>query len=202
MRRTCSRGMFRFLCGVVRTILRIFRPATRIEGVENIPDGAAVLCCNHSGMLDPLWVVAFSDLRILPRIMAKKELFRNKILSWLFYKLGAFPVDRQGADIAAIKIAFQTLKDDNKLLIFPEGTRIRNGKRSQAHSGAALIASRMHAPIVPIYLSPKRHFFSPVHLIVGKAYCLEFGGAKPTSQELQDSADELMRRIYEMGDGK
>ncbi len=196
----CSHRWYKFLCVFARSVLRILHPVIRVEGAENLPEGAAVLCANHSGILDPVWVVAWSRLERHPRIMAKKELFRKKFLSYFFYKIGAFPVDRQGSDIAAIKTAFQTLKDDNKLLIFPEGTRIRKGKVSRAHSGATLIASRMHAPIVPIYLSSKRFLFSPVRLVIGKPYYLEFAVAKPTAEELQDRADTLMKQIYDMGE--
>ena len=195
-----SQRAYGVLVPIVRAVLRILHPFTRIEGTENIPEGAAVLCANHSGLMDPVGILAFGRLGRLPRTMAKKELFTKKLLARFFYKFGAFPVDRQGSDITAIKIAFQTLKEGNKLLIFPEGTRIRKGKISQAHSGANLIANRMKAPLVPIYLSSNRFPFSPVKLIIGKAYYPHYEQAKPSAEELRAGADALMERIYEMGE--
>ncbi len=200
MTQMCSHRTYRFLCVVIRVALRILHPFTRVEGKENLPEGPAVLCANHSGLLDPAWIVGVADLPRHPRIMAKKELFRKKLLAWFFYKIGAFPVDRQGADISAIKTALQTLKDGNKLLIFPEGTRIRKGKVSRAHSGANLIAYRMKAPIVPIYLSSGRYLFSPVKVIIGKAYYPRYEQVKPSAEELQAAADAMMAQIYEMGE--
>lgn len=200
MTKLLSQRWYNFLSPIARGILRIFHPVIKVKGLENIPQGPSVLCVNHSGLLDPGWVVVWCRLDKLPRTMAKKELFRSKFMSRILSKIGAFPVDREGSDISAIKTAFQTLKEGNRLLIFPEGTRIRKGKTSQPHSGAALIASRMHVPLVPIYLSNKRFIFSPVHLIVGEPIDLEFAGSKPTAQELQDRSDAMMKQIYRMGE--
>ncbi len=200
MNRMLSRKWYRFLSTIARGVLRIMHPVFRVEGLQNMPKGPAVLCANHSGLLDPAWVIAMSRLDRLPRTMAKKELFRSKFFSGILYKIGAFPVDRQGADIAAIKSAFQTLKDDNKLVIFPEGTRVKKGKVSNPHSGAALIASRMQVPLVPIYLSANRYPFSPVRMIIGEAIHLEFAGPKPTALELQDRTHRMMEQIYQMGE--
>lgn len=196
----CSHRSYLVIRAIVKVVLRILHPVIRIEGRENVPQGAAVICANHSGILDPAYVIIFAHLQKLPRTMAKKELFSNRLFGWFLSKLGAFPVDRENADISAIKNALQTLKNDRALMIFPEGTRIRKGKKAEPHSGAALIASRMNAPIVPVYLCPKRFLFSPIVLKYGKPYHLSFEGDKPTAQELQQKSVELMQRIYEMGE--
>lgn len=196
----CSKFTYRFLCVASRICFRICHPVIRITGRERIPEGPAVLCANHSGMTDPIWIIAWARLCRHPRIMAKKELFRIPILKWFFTKLGAFPVDREKSDISAIKSSLQTLKDDNKLLIFPEGTRIKNGKSVHPHSGAALIAHRVNVPVVPIYLSAKRGFFRPVHLIFGEPYFLDFQGAKPDPATLDRCSVEMMQKIYSMGE--
>lgn len=196
----CSGYAFKILAFLVRIALRICHPVIRIRGKENIPSQGAVLCANHSSFSDPLWVIAYGGLCKLPRTMAKKELFHNPILSKLFAYLGAFPVDRGNTDIAAIKTSMQTLKDGNKLLIFPEGTRVRKGKEVTPHSGAVLIAHRMGAPIVPIYLSQKKGLFRPIDLIIGKAYFTDFGGTKPDATQLDLSAHEMINTIYSMGE--
>lgn len=67
--------------------------------------------------------------------MAKKELFQgNKLFAWLIAALGAFPVDREGADITAIKTALSSVKAGQKLIIFPQGTRRRGRGRDQEGS--------------------------------------------------------------------
>lgn len=195
----CSQGSYRVLLIVVRIVLRIMHPVIRVEGLENLPEEPAVICCNHSGILDPAWVLGWAKLPKLARTMAKKELFCNRFLTWFFTKVGAFPVDRGSTDISAIKNAMQTLKGGRSLLIFPEGTRIRKGKKSEPHSGAMLIASRMQVPIVPVYLSAKRPLFAPVTLKFGKAFSPQFAGSKPTGEELQEQSLAMMEGIYAMG---
>ncbi len=191
--------LYHFLAGIARIFLRICHPVIRISGLENLPEGAAVLCANHSSFTDPIWILAWSRLSRLPRTMAKKELFRNPILRWVFSLIGAFPVDRESTDIAAIKTAMQTLKDNNKLLIFPEGTRVRKGKKSEPHSGAVMIAHRMKAPIVPVYLSVKKGLFRPICLIFGTPYITDFGGVKPDAAALERAATEMLKKIYDLG---
>ena len=196
----CSNRSYRFLRSAVRVILRILHPVIRVEGREHLPEGAALLCCNHSGLTDPAWVIGWAMLDKHPRTMAKKELFQNKLLAWFFEKLGAFPVDRGAADINAIKTAMQVLKSENKLLIFPEGTRVKKGKKVEPHSGALLIGARMKAPVVPVYLPAKRRLFCPVRVVFGEPYFPEYAGAKPTNEELELRTAELMDKIYQMGD--
>lgn len=196
----CSPFSYKLICFFARIGLRICHPLMSIKGRENFPEGATMMCCNHSALTDPIWVIAFAKRKRHPRSMAKKELFGNKLFAWFFTKLGAFPVDRSGSDITAVKTAMQTLRDDNKLLIFPEGTRIRKGKKSEPHSGAILIAARMKSPVMPIYLSTKKGLFRRVKLIFGEPYYPEFAGAKPTSEELELRTTELMEKIYALGE--
>ncbi len=194
--------VYHILAFFARICLRICHPVIRISGRENLPTGAAVLCANHSSFSDPVWILAWSRLSRLPRTMAKKELFRNPVFRWVFSLIGAFPVDREKTDITAIKTAMHTLKDNNKLLIFPEGTRVRKGKTSQPHSGAVLIAHRMKAPIVPVYLSVQKGLFRPIRLVFGTPYMVDFGGEKPDSAALDQSAVVMMDKIYSMGQQK
>ena len=78
----------------------------RIIGRENIPEGGCVVCPNHIQLSDPPFAAVALSHRTPLRLMAKKELFQgNKLFAWLIAALGAFPVDREGADITAIKTA-------------------------------------------------------------------------------------------------
>ncbi len=199
-RRMLSPFMYHFLAGSARILFRLCHPVIRIEGRENLPEGAAVLCANHSHLTDPVWIIAFSRLHRQPRSMAKKELFSNPFFTWFFTKIGAFPVDRGNTDIKAIKEALHTLKDGNKLLVFPEGTRVRKGKPSEPHSGAILLANKVGAPVVPIYLSVKKGLFRPIRIQFGKPGFSDFAGVKPDSQALGNRTRELMAEIYAMGE--
>jgi len=192
--------IFKILYFLLRVGLRICHPIVHIQGRETLPDGPAVLCANHSHLTDPIWIVVWARLSRHPGIMAKKELFRNRAFGWLLTKLGAFPVDRGNTDIGAIKNAMRTLKGGNKLLIFPEGTRVRKGKTSEPHAGAVLLAHRVNVPIVPVYLSVKKGLFRPITLKFGTPYHPDFHTPKPTSEEMDAHSVALMQQIYAMGE--
>lgn len=195
-----SRRTYRALRAFLIAVTHIWHPVIRVHGKENIPEGAAVMCSNHSAFSDPIWIIVYGNLPVLPRTMAKQELLKIPVLGALLKKLGAFPVDRSGTDISAIKTAMKTIKEGNKLVIFPEGTRIRGGKKSEPHSGALLIATRTQVPIVPIFLSRKKHPFSKIDLVFGKPYHPEYSEKHPTAEELDKLSVELMDQIYKMGE--
>ena len=195
-----SKRAYRVLRVCLLVVMRIWHPIIRVRRKENIPDGAAVMCCNHSAFSDPVWIIVYGNLPVLPRTMAKKEAIKTPVIGALYQKLGGFPVDRNGADISAVKTAMKTLKEGNKLIIFPEGTRIRGGKKSEPHNGAMLIAARTKAPVVPIFLSTKKRPFSKVDLVFGKPYNPEFSDKHPSTDEMDKLSADLMEQIYKMGE--
>ena len=127
-----------------------------IHGRENIPmSGPLIVAPNHKSLLDPPLVG--SSLPRLATTMGKIELFQKKhfglrILGRVIQHMGTFPVRRGTADRRAIKRALQVLAHDGALVIFPEGTRTRNGELGPPEMGIALIAHKARAPIVPAYI--------------------------------------------------
>ena len=125
-------------------------------GLENIPEGAALLCGNHSTVGDPLYVVCCLGWRRQVHVMAKEEIMKWPIIGFVLKKAGIFGVRRGKADVGALKEAMRILRGGERLLMFPEGTRVREGKVSEAHTGAAMFATRTGTPLVPVYISPKK----------------------------------------------
>jgi 1-acyl-sn-glycerol-3-phosphate acyltransferase len=120
----------------------------KVRGTEHIPaDGPVILAANHRSMWDvPIHGVAS------PRpvtFMAKKELFKNPVLGWLWRVLGGFPVRREISDIRAIDTALAVLERGEVLCLYPEGTRSLGGEMLPFLRGTAWIALRTGAPIVP-----------------------------------------------------
>ena len=139
-----------------KTVRFIVRPIARLMfrikcvGRENIPkEGAFVLCCNHTSMLDLVLLVALCPRAIC--FMAKKELFKNPILAKIFRGMGAFPVDRGNNDLAAIRTACGVVKEGKVLGIFPEGTRYRDCKPPrEVKPGVAFVTVKTGADVVPV----------------------------------------------------
>lgn len=163
-----------------------------VIGREKVPDGGCVLVANHTQWADPVLVGTALGNQYPLVAMAKKELFQIKLLGPLISALGAFPVDRGTADIGAIKTSLKAIKEGKKLLIFPEGgTKHKAG--DEAKVGAAMIAARTGAPIVPIYISENKKFRSKVYVVFGDAYIPEKTKSKDGYRAI---ADDMMRRIY------
>ena len=105
--------------------------------------------------------------------MAKKELFKIPLLAQLIKLLGAFPIDRSGGDISAIKKAISMLKNGNSVGIFPQGHRHPgvDPATTEVKNGAGLIARRAACDIVPVYIARKDHtfkLFRRTYVIIGK----------------------------------
>lgn len=124
-----------------------------IHHAENIPEmsGGYIIACNHLKMLDPPIIAAC--IRGKFSFMAKEELFhKNPFVTFVITKCGAFPVVRGAGDDAPIKKAVEVLSENRIFVIFPEGTRSKDGSLGRVKSGIALIASQASAPVLPICL--------------------------------------------------
>ena len=128
----------------------------RIEGREyEPPSGPLLAICNHVSAADPF--IAGVALRRSARYMAKQELFQNPVLGALLRSVGSFPVRRGQADRQSIRTALQALARGEVLVMFPEGTRSHDGRLMPAEAGAALLALRAGAPVLPMAVVGTQH---------------------------------------------
>ena len=147
----------------------------KVVGAENEPhyeDGSYLLCSNHLGALDPFCIAAALNRRKLC-FMAKKELFRNKLAAKIFYSLGAFPIDRSGADVGAVKGTIRLLQEGHCTAIFPQGTRCPGVHPSETKikAGAGLIAARAGVPVLPVLIRNRKWrvgLFRRTEIVIGK----------------------------------
>lgn len=189
---------FHVVWRVVGPILRFFYPL-EVSGLENLPASGAMLCPNHSSLWDPVLLAITTPIDYHLRIMAKEELFRIPLLGPIISRLGAFPVSRGNSDIQSVKTAIRAIRDGENLLIFPEGTRVDHPGQVRAKSGVAVIAVRTGAVMVPVYVDGKKHLFHRTRLIIGHPVTPVYTGRHGTAEEMQDIADEVLRRAYALG---
>jgi 1-acyl-sn-glycerol-3-phosphate acyltransferase len=128
-----------------------FQTLSRAEavGVENVPrTGPFLLASNHASFFDPPLLGCF-----LPRPICytpRKTLWKPGPMSWMLNRLKCIPVDRDsGHDIGAFKRVFAALAASEGVLVFPEGTRTRDGRLQPPHRGVGLLAARYGVPVVP-----------------------------------------------------
>ena len=109
-----------------------------------------VVCPNHISAIDPVFVVVARGKGRKLTVMAKEELFKNKLLGWFFSKLGAIPVARGTGDKGVLEQTINDLKNGAGALIFPEGTRGAGNQMGKLKSGAFAIAAQTSADIIPV----------------------------------------------------
>lgn len=169
----------------------------RVEGLENYPLGTGkILCPNHINVHDPVVIGAFLPDYI--HFMAKKETFKYKIFNWFLIYAGAFPVDREGTDVGAIKTSLKILKNKKGLLIFAEGTRNKTCVPLEAKPGVAMFAVKAQVPIIPVTIDSTYKLFSPIRIVFHAPVTLEsLYGTKPTQETLQIESQRIVNLVYE-----
>ncbi len=134
----------------------------RTEGRENLPEqGGFLVCANHLSIPDVIALEASFDRQV--RLMAKAELFKIPVLRGFLKALGAFPLDRGGSDVGALKKAIGFMKEGEVVGIFPQGHRYPGVHPSSTpiKNGAAMIAARAEVPIIPVSIRARRGKVSP-----------------------------------------
>ncbi len=172
------RPSFVYGCVSYLFVFPIFRFLFRGQtlGISNLPkDGGVVVVSNHGSHLDP--PILGHALGRPVAFMAKAELFKVPILSFIISACGAYPVKRGAGDREALRIASNRLIEGWATGVFLDGTRQENGRVNDPKPGAALLAARTSCPILPVAIVnshrafPKGSFFPrfvSIHLKVGE----------------------------------
>ncbi len=193
---------YRFLRGVVCTILYLVNGRARYVNQDNLPEGPYVLVGPHRTWFDPVYFAMAAYPRKFS-FMAKEELFQNPIFRWLLKHVNGFPVNRDHPGPSAIKTPVRILRQgDLSLIMFPSGSRHSN----ELKGGAAVIAKMAGVPLVPaVYQGPLtfKQLFTrkPVTIAFGKPIeidrklKLNEEGQAQIEQQMQAAFDQLDREI-------
>ena len=172
----------------------LYRP--KIKGRENLRiDGHAIFVCNHISMLDPV-IIMMASPRIV-HFMAKAELFHGVVGNLLFRALLAFPVNRSQMDMVSLKKAMRVLQAGKVFGIFPEGKRTITEDMDVLEKGAAFLAGRSGAPIVPMYIRRDSFRRMRVVMIVGEPICVsDIVANTPKSKMVDALTNEIDRALH------
>ena len=182
---------------------RVIVPASRflwrirVEGVEHLPaDGPAILCPNHTSVLDSFLLPVTLPRRIT--YVGKAEYLDSWKTRHLFPALGMIPIDRSGGESSkrALDAAAGVLDRGELFGIYPEGTRSRSGKLHKGHTGAARLALRTGAPLVPVGLVGTRDIQPPEAKLprIFRACAVRIGRPIEVSRYADRADDRLILR--------
>lgn len=176
-----------------------------VRGRENVPpEGGLIVAPNHISFWDPPLVGAAAKREL--HFLAKEELFRTFLVGPLIRAFNAIPIRRGMADLRGLSRAIELLKGGGALLVFPEGSRMKDGQLHPARPGIGLLAVSGNASIVPAYTSgtnrPRRWLTrrEKVRIWFGKArHWRDYAGVEddhePGRALYQRIGDEVMRDI-------
>ena len=184
---------------VARTFFRM-----RVFGRENIiEDGPALLAMNHQSFLDPPFAGICCRREIF--YLARKTLLDVPVLGFLIRRMNVIGVDREGSDISALKSVIRVIRGGGCTIVFPEGTRSRDGNLQPARAGAGLIIAKTLAPVIPMRIFGAFEAFPrdtkfprprPVTIVIGQP--LRFTPADiegPSREVYQRLSDQVMACI-------
>ncbi|MBL8858277.1 MAG: 1-acyl-sn-glycerol-3-phosphate acyltransferase [Planctomycetes bacterium] len=172
----------------------------RVEGLEHLPrEGGLVLACNHQSFSDILLLGGFVPRHVA--FVARDTLANWKWLGYTMRQCGAVLVKRGSSDRKALRAMAEHLELGDCVIIFPEGTRTRDGKLGELKGGALLAARMAQVPIVPVgirgaYEAWPRGRYIPFP----KKIALRFGAPIDSSRE--DAQEQLVASMRALiGDG-
>jgi 1-acyl-sn-glycerol-3-phosphate acyltransferase len=174
-----------------------------VKGRENTPaQGPVLVVCNHLHIADPPIVAASLKLRSV--FMAKEDLWQNRWSRFWVENFGAFPIKRGGIDREAIRRAEEWLKKGVSVVMFPEGSRSQTARMKPAQPGAALIASQMGVPVLPVSIAGSDKLQHPgwclfhrprITVTIGQPFRLPAANGKPTREQREQIMNDIMRRV-------
>ena len=171
-----------------------------VYGAENIPESGALIVGNHLSNLDSVFVRRlFKGDGVF--ILAKKELFKNKLLGKILSSFGAIPVNRDNPDMKTLLSAVNVLRRDQKLVIFPEGKRNKTGKTwlLPFKGGSFVLAAKSKKPVVPLVVLKKAKMFRKTPVIIGKPFELsEFYDKKLSDEDIAKMEKIVAAKLFEL----
>ena len=177
----------------------------KVEQAELLTKDARgrVIIQNHESMVDPvIMVVVLWRADIHMRIVYKSEFDRIWIARWLFSRVGGFPVNRGATDMKVVRRARACLQRGECLLIYPEGTRVKEDAKAEVHGGYALMAQLAKAPVQPTALVGARHLRFRSRIVVRAGKPIEWSdlGSTKRKQQVAEMESRGMDEVYALRD--
>jgi 1-acyl-sn-glycerol-3-phosphate acyltransferase len=177
----------------------------RVLGIENMPaHGPALICSNHVSYLDPMVTVIGLPRKV--HSLSRKEVYGSPVLGFFIRHLGGVRVSRDSlADKSAIETVLAIMKRGEPCLIYPEGTRSPDGQLQTPKNGAAFLAVKSGAPVIPMAVIgsyecwPRRSRFcrpGPITIRIGEPVYYDLPGTRGCRrEELSAISADIMSRI-------
>lgn len=195
--------MGRIVCSVLLPIYRMKRITPTGERYKKILRGGAVIAANHTSFSDPFLVgVTFWYRRMF--FLIAEAVMQGKLRIALLKGMGGIKIDRNSADIEAIRKSVDVLKSGHLLSIFPQGGINPDENINTIKSGAVLIALQAGVPIIPLYIRPKKKWYNRRCAVIGDAIVPNEICKKkfPSTSDINEITARLMCAMQKCAEGE
>lgn len=177
----------------------------KVEGRENVPkEGPLIVVANHASVLDGFVLVAAVGRRVI--FFSSAYLFKRPVVGWFLKKVGSLQVNsEQQVDIKSIKSALRLLANGKAMALFPEGKISADGNLKEGNFGAAFLAAKSGALILPLAIKgthkalpvgKKIPSFSRITVKIGRPFQLV--DKKTDKESLNRATQQIMQKLAEL----
>lgn len=180
--------------------MKVIHPERMIE------EGPLILAVNHSSYFDPPLAGICSKRAVY--YLARKDLMKWPILGPLFPQMNVIPVERGGNDMSALRDVIKKVREGNGIVLFPEGTRSKDGNLQSAKAGIGLIIAKTRAPVLPIRIFGAYEAFpkgtkglklTKIKVVLGEPIHLTKEDVEPATRETyQEISNRVMEAIAKL----
>lgn len=177
----------------------------KLVGREHVPlTGSVILAGNHASFIDPPLIGC-----ALPRdinYLGRESLFRYPVVGWVLRSWNSVPVDRDGGGARGLKAILDRLLKGGAIILFPEGTRTKDGRLQPARSGVGLTVIKSEAVVIPVrvfgtFEAWGRHMTFPRPKRIGVVYGAPMDFRALRAEAKTCGKDRLKRIYQEVADG-
>ena len=160
--------------------------------------GGAIVIANHMGHFDPVYLMMAIWYR-RHHFVCTKEFFEGRFSSWLFSRFHCIPIDRDNFSMESLRRITDELRAGRLVSLFPEGRITASSDVAPFKSGMVLMAMKSETPIVPVYICPRKHWYSRLTVCIGRPLDViaEMGG-RPSLTKMNEVAALLEEKEREL----
>ncbi len=194
---------YNIFCNLSRLIARTLFRLRVVHPERMIEEGPLILAVNHSSYFDPPLAGICSKRDVY--YLARKSLMKWPFFGRLFPDMNVIPVDRDGNDMSALREVIKKIRDGNGVVLFPEGTRSKDGELQSAKAGIGFIIAKTLAPVLPMRIfgayeafpkNSKRLKFTQITVVIGEPIYFTKADVEPTTRDTyQQLSDRVMEAI-------
>ena len=171
----------------------------KLHGQKKVGKGAYIYVCNHYCLWDVFYPAHTTWEGV--HFVAKDSILRAPVLGYMARKLGVIGAMRDGSDVRSIMDSIKVLKNGEKIVIFPEGTRnkVSDEEFLPFHGGAAMLAIKTRTPVVPIVICDRPKVFRRTNVVIGAPVELsEYYGRKLSPEDYAEADAALKGMLYDL----